>query len=161
MKRIRRAFYGFLTGILMALPSCAAFGVPPITDAQLALGYERLAWLMACEAKKFDCSRLRNIIVAYTDMPPGILGLYPRGGPIVLVRMDMYARPESAAVAAHELIHLLQVAGGENPNDSCAREREAFELTYELNKKYRLVPEGSPLKVVRWSEAAPIYGCSA
>lgn len=161
MARLRRLLYGFLCGILMSLPACAAFGASEITDSQLAAGYERAAWMMACEAKQFDCTKIRGVVVAYTDMPPSILGLYPRGGPIVLVTMNLYARPESAFVAAHEFIHLLQAAAGENPNDSCAREREAFELTYALNEKYGLIGEGSPVRVVRWPEAASMYGCPA
>lgn len=156
---MRRKLLGFVCGIFLSLQPLAQAEPDRVTDEDLAIGYARVAWLMACEAKRVDCSGL-DAIASYAPMPSGLLGLYPRVGPLVLVNMKLYAKPESAVVATHEFIHRIQSAEGWL-GDSCAREREAFELTYAMNEKYKVVgPEGA-IKVVRWADAARMYRCPA
>lgn len=155
---MKKKLLGAFAGLVLAFTSFTACAGPErMRYSDLMDGFHNAAWLMACEAKKVDCTLLEQPVVAYSIMPKNTLGLYPRiGGWIVLVNIDLVADPASVPVMIHEMIHFLQHEEGFSGN-RCEREQQAFELTLEIAQKYHL--DTSSGGVVPWYMVARQYGC--
>jgi hypothetical protein len=157
MKKLRRLWYGLPAAAMMAIPSCAAISAERMRAEDRVEGFEMAAWNFACEATRADCTRLKRPVVGYSFLPNGILGLYPHlGGWIVIVNIKLADNPLSVPVITHEMIHYIQHYT-DFQGSSCARERQAFDLVVEMNKKYLLDPFG--MIVVPWREIAHQYRC--
>ena len=155
--------------------SLPAAGIPPrivVDSPQDQKFYAALrtvhsvAWRMACEIKRIDCSVHVPPFIGYTLLS-GRFGQYMPGERVVLVDFSLLGEPFSLTVMVHETIHYLQWAGGErNPEvpakflTHCASEEEAFRLTWEANRRWNMVDATKEPRLRTWEAARPYYvGC--
>lgn len=161
---MNRFFTSALFALFLLAPATLANATSPPPLGERAIeGYQRAAWYMACEVKRFDCTLLRPPMIVYAIIPSGTLGLYPHNSPVVIITSRLMYSTEQTAVLVHEMIHYIQGAQGHHNyfsgayRPSCAREQEAFDLTLKIMTQYRLKSR----LAASWEEMRLQYGCDS
>lgn len=158
-----RLLAALLLSCILAMPAGAQSqlsGPSSLSAAQTELlaraHYE--AWQIACAMKKAPCGSIKPPLVVYGVLD-GNFGEYTDGERPVRIDVRLMFQPISVLVMIHEDIHYLQYVLGEvasydsfaeNHAQGCAREKEAFNLTWNANVLFGIVDPTKEPRLRNW-----------
>lgn len=152
-------FAALLLSLALVFPAGAQLPGPHSLTEQgtgALISIEIEAWILACRAKKMDCTNILRPIVGYGILP-GPYGMYLPGEMVISIDMRLLFQSFSRIVIFHEMVHYLQwVAGETETMNKCAREKEAFDLAWQMNAEMGYVDPVEEPRHKSWAQVSDV-----